>query len=131
MQEQYIKEEGKIFFIEQNGFCGQGTTERGALLDLKRKIFNSKTTDQLIQDFVSNFSIDEVHTVEEWIEIHHEYIGSCGRGAYKFIKMSGLKMYEKKTTAEFLEIVKAAYKTELIEQIQQRYQELDSKKEEQ
>jgi hypothetical protein len=31
--------------------------------------------------------------------------------------MSGLKMYEKKTTAEFLEIVKAAYKTELIEQI--------------
>lgn len=119
------------FFVEQNGFCGQGTTERGALLDLKRKIFNSKTNDQLVQDFVSNFSIDEVHTVEEWVEIHHEYIGSCGRGAYKFIKMSGLKMYEKKTTAEFLEIVKAAYKTELIEQIQQRYQELDSKKEEQ
>ena len=125
----YFLAENKIdkiphFIVEKDGFYGEGSSERGARLALKKQIFNAKTDEQKVEDFVNTFSPTEVHSVDEWIEIHHEYIGSCARGAYAFLKTQGYKRYQKGNTLEFLEVVKQHFNTELIEKIQQRYKEI-------
>lgn len=98
-----------------------GKTERGAQLALQKKIFASKTEDERIEEFVAQYAIDDVHTVDEWIKTHHQLMGSCGMGAYRFIRDKGIKRYAKLTTKEFLDVVDGAYGGDIVAKIKERY----------
>lgn len=114
-----------VYIAKQDSIWALGKTERAAQLMLKRKIFYSKSVDEHILDFVNKFSADEIHTTDEWIKIHHEYMGSCGIGAYQFIKQNNIKRYNKYTTLQFLDIVDGAYGGDIVSKIKQYYHSLE------
>lgn len=107
----------------RDGQIAAGKTERSAQLALRRKLFQSKTEEQRITDFVKRYPPNEMHTVEEWMEIHQELTGSCCMGGYRFIRSRGLNRYDKYSTLEFLQIVDGAYGGEIIQKIKQHFKE--------
>lgn len=95
--------------------------ERRDELRQKRELFLSKSEEQRIQEFIEKYKPDTMLMADDWILAHSELTGSCGIGAYKFIRSKGIKRYEKYSTLEFLDIVGEAYASTLIEKVKEHY----------
>lgn len=111
----------QLYIAESGGLVGTGRTERAAQLALKRKIFNSKTEEQRIEEFVAQHPPDQLLTAAEWVEVHQNLTGSCFRGGFYFLRNNGIKRYEKYTTLQFIDIVSNAYASELMSKLNQIY----------
>lgn len=97
--------------------------ERSAMLALRKKIFETTTQEERVENFVNTYTPDELHTADEWIEAHQILTGACYVGSHRFIKKMGIKRYEKFTTLEFLEITKNAYDHDVIKDVLKKYKE--------
>lgn len=115
-------EQNKTKFVAYEGeFQASGRTERSAKLKLRRKIFNSKTEEERINEFIFKYKADEKHTADEWVEAHQLLTGSCGRGAWNFLKKMDIRRYDTFTTMEFLDIVDGAYGGDIISKVKRHY----------
>lgn len=112
------------YVIRKGDMCGSGRTKRAATIALEKKIFESKSEAERINDFVSKYAADDLHTTDEWIQAHKELTGSCTVGAYKFIRSKGIKRYEKYTTIDFLNKVDGFYGGGIISKVKKYYDDL-------
>lgn len=114
--------DGSICYVAEEGsFMAVGKNERAACFALRKKIFNSKTEEQRINEFVEQHPPEQMLTAEEWVEVHQKLTGSCYKGGYYFLRNNGIKLYETYTTLDFLEIVGNAYSSELFDKLKQIY----------
>ena len=88
---------------------------------LRNYYFTHTTMGQKIDDFVRENPLDQQRHVDEWVEIFHDLTGACAYGSFEFLRDNGIKRYNMYTTAQFLDIVKHAYNSEIIEKIKERY----------
>lgn len=110
-----------IFIARKGEEMAEGKTERIAMLSLKKKIFRKTSVEERINNFINKYSPNELHTADEWIQIHQELTGSCYIGARRFLKNNNIKRFAKYTTLEFLDIVEEAYDSDIIATIKNKY----------
>lgn len=90
-------------------------------LEEKKRIFESKSDEQRINEFIENNPPYRIRSVDDWFEEHQKLTGSCWMGGYKWIKAKGFKRCDMYSTIEFLNYVNGAYGGEIISNLLKLY----------
>ena len=112
----------EICIAKGEGFFAHGATIKEAAEALHEKIFEEKSEEERIAEFVAEFpSLDCVvkgSTLHSW---HHILTGSCKQGRDLFCSDNGLPLDSYYTVAEFVTLTKNAYGGEIIRKLKSHY----------
>lgn len=109
------------YVVTEGDVQAYGRTERSAELYLQMKQFQSKTEEERIQEFVSTYGPNDVHTAEDWVEAFIRLSGACYRGSMHWLRDNNIPRYERHTTLEVLDAIENQYGGDLITKVKRYY----------
>lgn len=103
------------------GYYAHGETVEEARSSLMSKIFENRSEEERIDEFVNHFPKGKKAKGTEYYEWHHILTGSCKMGRDEFVKSRGLSLEAEYTPEEFIKITENAYGSEVIKELKKRY----------
>lgn len=110
------------YVVKGNGYFAHGKSIREAQDSLREKIFDNMDSDEVIEQFMSEFEKDKSYKGTEFFEWHHYLTGSCLMGRENFVKNHGIDLEKEYTVSEFIEITENDYGSKIIKELKERWQ---------
>ena len=108
------------FIVKGQNKFAHGKTLKIAVRDLQNKIFEDLDVEEKIVEFNAKFKDGIKYEAKEFYACHRLLTGSCEQGRDNFVRNKGIKLTDKMTVAEFIEICKNDYGGEIIRQLGKR-----------
>lgn len=103
------------YIVKQDNFFAHGTTLKEANTSLQEKLFMEMDATERIQMFLKEFGLTKKYSAELLSEWHGKLTGSCSMGRKDFMQRKGIKLDDKFTVKEFVDIAKSEYGNNVIE----------------
>ena len=105
----------KTFVVKNNYFFAHGKTIKEAKNYLIEKTLINLPIEQRIENFKIEFpDLEKSYSAYKFFEWHYYLTGSCKMGRESFCLNNNIKMSDKLTVAEFVELTKNQYGSEII-----------------
>ncbi|MEY2669761.1 MAG: hypothetical protein RLZZ577_77 [Bacteroidota bacterium] len=114
----------KTYLVKQNKFFAHGKTLKEALKSLEKKIIANLEPEEVIEKFLDEVDLEKKYTGQYFFDWHGKLTGSCLQGRETFIKNNGIKLTDKYTVFEFIELVKNEFGGEIIKMLEDRIKEV-------
>jgi hypothetical protein len=106
------------YIVKQDNLFAHGETLRGAMEDLRDKLFEDMPEDERIDAFLRETDNEKPYPTQYFYDWHHRLTGSCDMGRKQFAKDHGVDLeHGMMTLAEFLELTKDAYGGDVIRKV--------------
>ena len=111
----------KAWLVKDFGFVAFGKTIKEAYNNVKLKSWQTIPLEERIQQFVDTHPLDKMFPNKELFEWHDILTGSCMVGKYQFCRKQNVDLSKETTTLDFLNLVKNHYKSDIIQQVLNKY----------
>ena len=112
------------YVVKVGDHFAHGETIALATRDAESKAFEDMEDSDRVDMFLEHFNLSETYSASEFVEWHGRLTGSCEMGRTQFVKDRGINLEAKYTVSQFVEIVKNAYGSEVIELLEERLKEV-------
>ena len=114
------------YIVKQENVFAHGETLRGAMEDLRDKLFEDMPEDDRIEMFLSETDREKTYPTQYFYDWHHRLTGSCDMGRKQFARDHGVDLeHGMMTLTEFLELTKDAYGGDVIRTVISKMQEME------
>lgn len=110
------------WLVKDFGFIAFGKTIKDAYNNARLKSWQTIPIEDRIQQFVDTHPLDKVFSNKELFEWHDILTGSCMVGKYQFCRKNKIDLNKQTSVKEFLLLVKNEYKSDIIQQIINSYE---------
>ena len=108
----------KTFICKNDYFFAHGKTLKEANQSLIEKTLINLPIEKRIENFKIEFpDLEKSYSAYKFFEWHYYLTGSCKMGRESFCLNNNIKMTDKLTVAEFVELTKNQYGSEIIKQL--------------
>lgn len=108
--------------VKGDGYFAHGDTAKEAAAALQAKIIKNMSVEERIKMFVKEHKPDVKYKGMDYYEWHHTLTGSCKFGRDNFVKQHNIDLEAEYTPQEFIKIVKNAYGSEVVKQLESEYE---------
>ena len=106
------------YIVKQENVFAHGETLRGAMEDLRDKLFEDMPEEERIAMFLRETDREKPYSTQYFYDWHHRLTGSCDMGRKQFARDHGVDLeHGMMTLAEFLELTKDAYGGDVIRKV--------------
>ena len=103
-------------------YFAHGETLKGALRDAQQKYNSNLSEEERIDMFVNEFKQGEKYPAKKFFDWHNILTGSCELGRKEFCRERDIDLNtDSFTIAEFIDLTKSSYGSEMIKQVEKRY----------
>ncbi len=113
------------YVVKVGDHFAHGDTVNQATEDAERKALEDMDDEDRVELFLSHFNLSDSYQASEFVDWHGRLTGSCRMGRDQFVKDRQIDLEAKYTVAQFVEIVKNAYGSEVIDMLKQRLGEVN------
>ena len=109
------------YIVKQDNTFAHGETLREAMEALRDKLFEDMPENERIDAFLQETDREKAYPTQYFYDWHHRLTGSCDMGRKQFARDHGVDLERgTMTLAEFLELTKDAYGSDVIRKIMRR-----------
>ena len=109
------------YIVKQDNAFSHGETLREAMEALRDKLFEDMPENERIDAFMQETDREKAYPTQYFYDWHHRLTGSCDMGRKQFARDHGVDLERgTMTLAEFLELTKDAYGSDVIRKIMRR-----------
>ena len=106
------------YIVKQDNTFAHGATLHEAMEALREKLFEDMPEDERIDTFLRETDREKAYPTQYFYDWHHRLTGSCDMGRKQFARDHGVDLERgTMTLAEFLEMTKDAYGSDVIRKI--------------
>lgn len=110
-----------MFVAKQGGLFAHGETAKLAFEAVQEKWAESRSIEERIEDFKSQFKKDVLYDAILFYSWHTILTGSCQSGKDFWIQQQGIDLKKPMTVQEFFALTKDAYGGSTIRELMQHY----------
>lgn len=114
----------KCFVAKCGNYFAHGEALKEAVLTARQKRWGNMDIESAIEEFCKEFKPNKKYKCSEFFEWHNYLTGSCKMGRETFMKNHDIKMNDKFTVDEFMELTINDYGGEIIGQLKERWDKL-------
>lgn len=114
------------YIVKQDNVFAHGETLREAMEALREKLFEDMPEDERIDAFLRETDREKAYPTQYFYGWHHRLTGSCDMGRKQFARDHGVDLeHGMMTMAEFLDLTKNAYGSDVIRKTISKMQEVE------
>ena len=114
-------QERKCYVVKGQGKCAHGDTLQEARESLVKKIMQSMSVEERIDEFCKLFNATDRYPAQTFFQWHNTLTGSCEMGRREFVRSHNISMEASYTVAEFISFCENDYGGDVIKQLKERY----------
>ena len=107
------------YIVKQDNLFAHGATIKEANSSLQEKLLYSMDMAERVEVFFKEFDLTGEYSAELLSEWHGKLTGSCVMGREDFMQRKGIKLEDKFTVQEFVDIAKSEYGSDIIELLEE------------
>ena len=109
------------YVVKANNMFAHGKDLKEAMKSLQEKIFEDLSEEERIDMFLNEFEKDKKYKGHVFFDWHNKLTGSCLMGRELFVEENELDLEKEYTVDEFIELTKDAYGSEIIRDLEKRW----------